>query len=197
MQVVQCCQLRGSARFAQRIRHRRGEEPPDQQVAPAKFPVLLATSLDRGLVNIAAAADDQGSVTWTSGNALACLERRLQAQRERQQRRGSKQAIRRTRWHFRAAARNEVNRIAKHVVSLAVRHGARVSAEDLAAFAQGDRRTSSRAQYGHLLEAVERGLERRGYRPIGKSGKRIWSVLPPASFHGTCICLAMPCLVGF
>jgi transposase len=132
--------------------------------------------IDRGVVNIAAVADTEGRLVWTSGNALAELERRLRALREDRQRRGRAQAMRATRRHYRAAALNEVNRIAKHVAALAGRLGARVSAEDLTVFARGDSRTLSRAQYAHLLAAVERALEQRGYRPLARGGRRVWLV---------------------
>jgi transposase len=147
-----------------------------KRVVPARVDPARWIGIDRGVVNIAAIADDQGSVVWTSGNALAELERRLRAHRENQQRRGTAQAMRATRRHFRAAARNEVNRIAKHIVTQAVHLAARVSAEDLAGFARGDSRTLSRAQYANLLAAVEGGLERKGYRPIARGGQRIWQV---------------------
>ena len=147
-----------------------------RMVAPARVEPDRWIGIDRGVINIAATATQDGSHLWTSGNALAELERRLRVQRDQQQRRGAARAMRAPRQHFRAAARNEVNRIAKHIVDQAVREHAQVSAEDLAAFARGDARMMSRAQYTHLLAAVERGLERRGYRPIAGGGKRVWLV---------------------
>ena len=147
-----------------------------RQIEPARVDPSRWIGIDRGVVNIAAVADSEGRNVWTSGNALIELERRLSAQQADRQRRGTAQAMRATRRHFRAAARNEVNRIAKHIVTLAVRLGARVSAEDLAGFAHGRPRTLSRAQYGHLLAAVEMGLERHGYWPIARGGRRVWLV---------------------
>jgi putative transposase len=77
---------------------------------------------------------------------------------------------------FRAAARNLINRIAKHIVTEAVRRRARVSAEDLTVFARGDARTLPKAQYARLLGAVEQGLERQGYPPYAKGARWIWQV---------------------
>jgi putative transposase len=96
--------------------------------------------------------------------------------------------MRATKRHFRTAARNETNRIAKQIVDLAVRNRALVSAEDLAAFARGDSRTLSRAQYANLLAAVDRGLERQGYEPVTRGGKRVWQVRAAGTSQCCSIC---------
>lgn len=145
--------------------------------------------LDRGVANVVAVADASGAEGYLSGNRLAPVERRLRNQRERDQQRGRARAMRATKRAFRDAARNEVNRIAKHVARLATRRGAMVAAEDLRAFARGDARTLSRAQYDALLKAVERRLELAGYCPVArdKNGKkrRVW-VVQPAYTSTTC-----------
>ena len=132
--------------------------------------------LDRGVANVVAASDASGEATYLSANRLAPVERRLRNQRQRDQRRGRARAMRATRRAFRDAARNEVNRIAKHVARLATRRGAMVAAEDLAAFARGDARILSKAQYAALLAAVERRLELAGYRRVARGGSRVWLV---------------------
>ncbi len=128
-----------------------------QRITRARIDPEQWIGIDRGVVNMAAVAEHQGRLTWISGNALIGLEQRMRAQRENAQRRGTAQAMQPTRRHFRAAARNKVNRIAKHIAALAVRQGARVSAEDLTRFAHGVARTLSWAQYANLLAAVQSG----------------------------------------
>jgi transposase len=132
--------------------------------------------IDRGVVNTAAMAYNQGEGGWASGNPLTHLEQRLRRQRETRQRQGGAKAMQASKRQFRAAARNVVNRIAKHIVAEVVRQRAHVSAEDLKAFARGDARMLSKAQYARLLRAVEQGLERQGYPPYAKGGRRIWQV---------------------
>lgn len=132
--------------------------------------------LDRGIANVVAASDAAGGEAYLSANRLAPVERRLRNQRQRDQQRGKARAMRATRRAFRDAARNEVNRIAKHVARLATRRGAMVAAEDLAAFARGDARILSKAQYAALLGAVERRLELAGYRKVARGGSRVWLV---------------------
>jgi transposase len=149
-----------------------------RQVAPVQPDPKQWIGLDRGVANVVAVSDASGAEGYLSGNRLAPVERRLRNQRERDQQRGRARAMRATKRAFRDAARNEVNRIAKHVARLAVRRGAMVAAEDLRAFARGDTRTLSRAQYAALLQAVERRLELAGYRPVAAKGKRVWQVQP-------------------
>ncbi len=159
-----------------------------RRVAPARIDPACWIGIDRGVVNIAAIADDQNRLCWASGNALADLEKRLRGQRERQQSRGMARTMRATRRHFRAMARNEVNRIGKYIVAQAVRLGAQVSAEDLTVFGRGDSRTLSRAQYANLLKAVENGLTQAGYPPIARGGKRIWQVRAAGTSQCCAVC---------
>lgn len=149
-----------------------------RQVAQVEPNTERWIGLDRGVANVVAVSDASGADGYRSGNRLAPVERRLRNQRERDQQRGKARAMRATRRAFRDAARNEVNRIARHVARLATRRGAMVAAEDLRAFARGDARTLSRAQYAALLKAVERRLELAGYRPLARDGKRVWQVQP-------------------
>lgn len=142
-----------------------------EQVAPDPS---IWIGLDRGVEHIAATSDAEGGDRWTSGNRLAGLERRLRRAREQQQQRG--RAIRAGKRAFAEAARNEVNRIAKHVARQVIRRGGLLAAEDLAAFAKGDARVLAKAQYAALLGAVDRQLERAGYAPHMRGGSRVWTV---------------------
>lgn len=136
--------------------------------------------LDRGEVHMAALHVGGDDLSDTEARHLASprlahLERRMRRAREMDQRRG--RAIRASKHAMREAARNEVNRIAKYVVRNVVARRAMLAAEDLTAFAGGDSRKLTRAQYGALLVAIERGLERAGYPFVTPSrDSRIWKV---------------------
>jgi hypothetical protein len=130
--------------------------------------------LDRGVQHIAVATDEAGNSPFISGNRLAPVEKRVRRAREAAQKRG--RAVRAAKRSYRETARNEVNRIAKHVAKLVVNRRAMLAVEDLQAFARGDSRVLARAQYAALLTAVDKRLELAGRLPMRRGGARYWEV---------------------
>lgn len=144
----------------------------EAKVAEARSDVWVG--LDRGVQHIAVAADETGKAPFVSGNRLAPIEGRLRRAREAAQKRG--RAIRAAKQSYRATARNEVNRIAKHIARQVLAKGAMLAVEDLAAFATGYSPVLARAQYAALLAAVDRRLELAGRAPLKRGGSRYWEV---------------------
>ncbi len=145
-----------------------------REIAVTKASDKVWIGLDRGVEHIAVAADESGVNPFISGNRLAPIEKRVRGARETAQRRG--RAIRAAKRSYRETARNEVNRIAKHIAKVVVARGAMLAVEDLSAFATGYSPVLARAQYAALLAAIDHRLELAGRAPMKRGGQRYWEV---------------------